>query len=124
MEVHSLFSDSNKSSNLKRGHFGPANEVAMHMSKPPQLPDNIAKNRILDSAQSAAFIGLSLPHFRRLHREGSVPKAIRLGARKLGWRAGDLVDWLAAREALPAPCAPSLPMPLREYLRQKSAGET
>ena len=48
--------------------------------------------RILDSAQAAEFWGVSLPHWRRLYREGKVPRGIRIGVRKLGWRVSDLID--------------------------------
>jgi predicted DNA-binding transcriptional regulator AlpA len=63
------------------------------------LPAELARHRILNSSQSAAFINVSLPHFRRMYRNGSVPKPIQMGARKLGWRIGDLIDWLASRAA-------------------------
>ncbi len=61
------------------------------------LSTNLEKSRILNSAQSAQFIGLSIPHFRRLYRCGKAPKPLLIGERKYGWRAGDLVQWLATR---------------------------
>jgi predicted DNA-binding transcriptional regulator AlpA len=61
------------------------------------LSTNLEKSRILNSAQSAEFIGLSVPHFRRLYRCGKAPKPLLIGDRKYGWRAGDLVQWLASR---------------------------
>ncbi|MFC1455391.1 helix-turn-helix transcriptional regulator [Microvirga arabica] len=63
------------------------------------LPPELARNRVLDSAQAAAFWGVSLPHWRRMYRLDQVPKPIKLSVRKLGWRVGDLVDALAARSA-------------------------
>jgi predicted DNA-binding transcriptional regulator AlpA len=63
------------------------------------LPPDLGRNRILDTAASAAFWSISLPHWRRLYRTGKVPKPIKIGARKLGWRVGTLVDALAEREA-------------------------
>jgi predicted DNA-binding transcriptional regulator AlpA len=63
----------------------------------PTLSHDFEKNRILNSAQSAEFIGLSVPHFRRLYRAGKAPKPLLIGDRKYGWRAGDLVQWLASR---------------------------
>jgi predicted DNA-binding transcriptional regulator AlpA len=63
------------------------------------LPPELARNRILGSADAAAFWGVSLPHWRRMYRLGQVPKPIKLSLRKYGWRVGDLVDALAARSA-------------------------
>ena len=61
------------------------------------LSPDLEKHRILDTSQSAQFIGLSVPHFRRLYRSGKAPKPLLIGDRKYGWRAGDLVQWLASR---------------------------
>lgn len=63
------------------------------------LPSEIARHRILNSTEAAAFWGVSVPHWRRLYRANEVPCPIKLGARKLGWRVGDLIDALAARAA-------------------------
>jgi predicted DNA-binding transcriptional regulator AlpA len=63
----------------------------------PIFSHDFEKSRILNTAQSAEFIGLSVPHFRRLYRCGKAPKPILVGQRKYGWRAGDLVAWLATR---------------------------
>jgi predicted DNA-binding transcriptional regulator AlpA len=62
------------------------------------LPPDLGRNRILDSSNSAAFWGVSLPHWRRLYRAGKVPPPIRIGDRKYGWRVGALIDGLASRE--------------------------
>jgi predicted DNA-binding transcriptional regulator AlpA len=61
------------------------------------LPLDIARNRILGSADAAAFLGMSVPTLRRLKRQGLVPAPLRVAHRKIGWRCGDLVDWLAAK---------------------------
>jgi predicted DNA-binding transcriptional regulator AlpA len=74
----------------------------------PDLPADLARHRILDSQQSAAFLNISLPHFRRLYRAKRVPEPIKLSSRKLGWKAGDLIAWLDSREtraAAPQPRA-------------------
>jgi prophage regulatory protein len=68
-----------------------------HMQSLPTFSHDFEKSRILNSAQSAEFIGLSVPHFRRLYRSGKAPKPLLIGDRKYGWRAGDLVQWLASR---------------------------
>lgn len=62
------------------------------------LPVSIALNRVLDTSEAAAFCGFSVPHWRRLYRSGRAPPPIRLSARKLGWRTGDLINWLQARQ--------------------------
>jgi predicted DNA-binding transcriptional regulator AlpA len=61
------------------------------------LPSDVTQHRVLDSKEAAAFLNLSVPHFRRLYRAGAVPKPLAIGARKLGWRCGDLVAWLDQR---------------------------
>ena len=62
------------------------------------LPSDLGRNRILDAATAAKFWGVSLAHWRRMYRTGAVPKPIKIGERKLGWRVGTLVDALDARE--------------------------
>lgn len=64
------------------------------------LPPDIARNRALNTAQAAAFLNLSIPHFRRLYRANKVPAPVRLSERKLAWRAGDLSDWIAQRSSI------------------------
>jgi predicted DNA-binding transcriptional regulator AlpA len=61
-----------------------------------QLPAELARHRVLDTAQSAAFCNFSVPHWRRLYRAGKVPPRVRLSSRKYGWRIGDLIDFIAA----------------------------
>lgn len=68
----------------------------MSIDRISKVPE-IERRRVLDSAKAAAFIGLSLSHFRRLYRAGKVPAGIKIGERKLGWRSGDLCDWLDSR---------------------------
>jgi predicted DNA-binding transcriptional regulator AlpA len=54
---------------------------------------------VLDTAESAAFCKLSVPHWRRLYRAKDVPTPLKLSTRKLGWRLGDLIEWLGERAA-------------------------
>jgi predicted DNA-binding transcriptional regulator AlpA len=61
------------------------------------LPSDLGRNRVLDAVASATFWGVSLSHWRRLYRAGKLPRAIKTGDRKLGWRIGDLDDGLAQR---------------------------
>jgi predicted DNA-binding transcriptional regulator AlpA len=57
-----------------------------------QWPPELARKRVLDTAESAAFLNVSIPTFRRLYRSGRIPKPIKLSARKLGWQLGTLID--------------------------------
>lgn len=68
---------------------------------PDHLLAKIAHHRVLNTAEAAAFLNFSVPHFRRLYRNGGVPPPIQLGTRKLGWRVGDLIDWVATRQNRP-----------------------
>ena len=63
------------------------------------LPSDLGRSRVLDAAASSAFWGVSLPHWRRLYRAGKVPRPIKVGERKLGWRIGSLADALALRDS-------------------------
>lgn len=61
------------------------------------IPNDLNRSRVLDSRQAADLCGFSLVHFRRLYRSGTLPRPLRLSARKLGWRTGDLLDFLDAK---------------------------
>ncbi|UZF94463.1 helix-turn-helix transcriptional regulator [Bosea sp. NBC_00550] len=61
------------------------------------LPASIAGNRVLSTAEAAAFCRFSVAHWRRLSRSGRAPLPLRLSTRKLGWRARDLVAWIEQR---------------------------
>jgi prophage regulatory protein len=63
------------------------------------LPPDLVRNRVLGTAEAAAFNNVSVPHWRRLYRAGTVPKPIRISARKYGWTIGTLIDLVKAREA-------------------------
>lgn len=57
----------------------------------------IERCRIKRAEEAAAYLGMSLPDFRRKYRSGDAPQPIPLGDRLLGWRTGDLVDWVKQR---------------------------
>jgi predicted DNA-binding transcriptional regulator AlpA len=63
------------------------------------LPTDLARYKVLNTAEAAAFCNFSIPHWRRLYRAKDVPPPLKLSTRKLGWRLGDLVDWLQAKAA-------------------------
>jgi predicted DNA-binding transcriptional regulator AlpA len=63
------------------------------------LTPTLERAQILDTASAASLCGFSVAHWRRLYRQGKVPQPVRLSARKLGWRTGDLLDWLGVLHA-------------------------
>jgi predicted DNA-binding transcriptional regulator AlpA len=63
-----------------------------------ELPPELMRERVLTAAQAASFVGLSLSHFRRLHRWGEIAGARRRSTRRLGWRVADLLSWLEGRK--------------------------
>jgi len=63
------------------------------------LPADLARHRILDTKQAAAFRGVSVKTWRRLYLAGKVPEPIKISAAKYGWRVGDLIDLDAPRAA-------------------------
>jgi predicted DNA-binding transcriptional regulator AlpA len=65
------------------------------------LPADVARHRVFDTRQTCEFVAISIPHWRRLYRAGTAPAPIMLGARKLGWRCGNLIDWLDRRTTQP-----------------------
>ena len=67
------------------------------------LPPSFARNRILSAAEAARYWGVSLPHWRRMGRDGKVPKSIRISERRIGWRVGELAAALDARDEVRAP---------------------
>ncbi len=64
---------------------------------PVELPPDLARNRLLDSSQAAAFLGYSLAHFRRLYRTGKVPAPVKINGRKVGWPAWQLLNLASGR---------------------------
>lgn len=60
------------------------------------LPLELARHRVLDTAEAADFCKFSVAHWRRLYRAKKAPAPVRLSARKYGWRVGDLIDWIEA----------------------------
>ncbi len=69
------------------------------MSAIASLPLELVRHRVLGTKDAAAFIGLSVPTFRRLKDRRIIPMPILLSERRLGWRVGDLADWLDGRAA-------------------------
>jgi predicted DNA-binding transcriptional regulator AlpA len=63
----------------------------------PNMPEAIARRQLLNTEQTAAFVGRSVPEIRRLVPLGLFPKPLKLNGRRLSWRLGDLVDWIDSK---------------------------
>jgi len=61
------------------------------------LPPELGRHRVLDTAETCAFVNISVAQWRRMRTLGETPAPIMLGSKKHGWRIGDLIDWLASR---------------------------
>ena len=57
----------------------------------------IEHRRVISEARAAELAGVSLVHFRRLRRQSKGPRFVRLGERRLGYRLGDVFDWIDER---------------------------
>jgi predicted DNA-binding transcriptional regulator AlpA len=62
------------------------------------LPPELGRHRVLGTRDTWEFVGISIPDWRRKRALGETPPAIKIGSRKLGWRLGDLIDWVASRQ--------------------------
>ena len=59
--------------------------------------EGLERRRVIAEARAADLAALSLPHFRRLRRASQGPRFVRLGERRVGYRVGDVLDWIDAR---------------------------
>ncbi|QEL21696.1 hypothetical protein FQV39_03200 [Bosea sp. F3-2] len=69
----------------------------MEMSVLDRLPAEIARKRVLPSETAAEFCGQTIENWRKLRQQGKLPAPITLGGKKLGWRIGDLIDFIDAK---------------------------
>jgi hypothetical protein len=61
------------------------------------VPRDVALNRILPTAQAAAFGGVSPREWRRRKAAGQTPPPIKIGVKREGYRLGDLLAMNEAR---------------------------
>jgi predicted DNA-binding transcriptional regulator AlpA len=54
---------------------------------------------IVTPDQAARLVGLTIHTLQRMRTEGNGPKFIKLGKRRVGYRARDLAEWLDGRAA-------------------------
>jgi predicted DNA-binding transcriptional regulator AlpA len=69
------------------------------------LPPDLGRHRILPTKEACEFVGSSVAEWRRKRARGDAPPPIMIGARKHGWRIGDLIEWIESR-AQTAPVRP------------------
>ena len=67
---------------MKEGSSSILMELQMGILRPPRVE---------------ALTGLSRSTIRRMVNDGSFPPPVRLGARSIGWRESDVMNWLETR---------------------------
>jgi hypothetical protein len=65
--------------------------------RPLELPPDIARQRVVDEKAAAQFCGVSPITMERMRKSECGPRFVRLSERRLGYRVGDLCDWLESR---------------------------
>lgn len=68
------------------------------MSTLRELAPALQRARVINTKEAAAFLGMSVPTFRRRKRDGDLPGHIALSHRLHGYRIGDLIDWTERRQ--------------------------
>lgn len=63
------------------------------------IPSHLENDRILSVQQTAELYGVSIPTLRRLRRAGKFPLEIRIGDRRIGWKACEVLAAIDARRA-------------------------
>ena len=56
-------------------------------------------DRILRKPELSERVGLSPATVYRMERRGDFPKRLRIGARSVGWRESEVMDWISSRSA-------------------------
>jgi len=67
------------------------------MSSQTTAPAAPVERRILRRAEVEAKTGFKRAHIYSLMKEGRFPKALRLGARAVGWDSTEIDQWIADR---------------------------
>lgn len=65
----------------------------------PAIPPIAERLRLLTEDQAAELLGLHVQTLRRWRRARTGPRAVILGARRYGYRLGDIEAWQDARRA-------------------------
>ena len=64
--------------------------------RPAASADSV-RRRVVDERTAATLLGVSLVHLRRLRRAHLGPRHVKLGERRIGYKIGDIDDWLDSR---------------------------
>jgi prophage regulatory protein len=62
--------------------------------------ESIDRMKAINKRRLLELVGVSYSTWWRLERAGKAPKRIRLSAGRVGWRLGDVLDFLASRESV------------------------
>ena len=64
--------------------------------QPVTLPPSLDRDRLLNVEQVAVLLNFSVAHVRRLYQTGKIPRPVKIGGNRNGWRSGVIVDFIAA----------------------------
>ena len=56
-------------------------------------------DRVLRKPEVSERVGLSTTAIYLMERRGDFPKRFRIGARAVGWRESEVMDWINSRSA-------------------------
>ncbi len=59
--------------------------------------NQVERAKIINKKQLCEITGLSATTWWRLTRAGLAPGRVKLSAGRVGWRMGDVFDWLSSR---------------------------
>lgn len=65
-----------------------------------ELKQSVDRQKAINKKRLLELVGISYSTWWRLERAGKAPKRIRLSAGRVGWRLGEVLDFLASRETV------------------------
>lgn len=67
------------------------------------MQDTLLPGRIIRLSECAELVGLSASTIRRLEIAGQFPRRVRLTESTIGWRLGEVLEWVSQRAQAPLP---------------------
>ena len=67
------------------------------MANPPPLPQSMDDLRLMRRPEVEAVCGVSRSTLYAMVAKGAFPQPLRISARSVGWRAGEVREWLDSR---------------------------
>ena len=67
------------------------------MANPPPLPQSLDDLRLMRRPEVEAVCGVSRSTLYAMVAKGAFPQPLRISARSVGWRAGEVRLWLDSR---------------------------